>query len=122
MQAGTYSVAPEYLPVCKPTAKVDIVNLNPIKPARKKKSGKQPAATLKDLPPGTSRKFTGELLPSYFRLIGTISEVWDTATPETVEELQMVWDSIFPHTPNDITSQSKTFKLVRIYLHFSLTF
>jgi len=49
-----------------------------------------------DLPPGSRLRFFQNFVPLFRDFFGTLANPWDTTQPGIVEEMQVIWEMVFP--------------------------
>jgi hypothetical protein len=67
------------------------------------------AYTNNDLPDGTLQHFTSEFVPLWRNYAGTMENPWGV-----LKEMQVIWDIVFPDTPQTVTRGDAIYHLVRI--------
>ncbi|KDQ16871.1 hypothetical protein BOTBODRAFT_172494 [Botryobasidium botryosum FD-172 SS1] len=79
-------------------------------------SGQRTRGTNRDLPPGAQASFKTKFLPIFSDLLGSREKPWDTADQASevtlAEEMQQIWDFVFPDNPAKILPRSPIYNLI----------
>lgn len=129
--------APQLLSVCTVNLNIwtpkTIVKIDPGKPARllaaanaaaaaptKKGPSRLPAARLSDLPKEAQSRWSSHFCPTFLYFLGSIPNPF--LTENLAEDLQPIWNVVYPNIKHQVEGRGATVNLVSSNLILILTF